>query len=46
MSLARHVEFKRKTINACMALVGKPEGRGPLGRSKRRCENNIEIDLK
>jgi hypothetical protein len=27
-------------------LVGKPEGKKPLGRSRRRWENNIKIDLK
>jgi 3-oxoacyl-ACP reductase-like protein len=26
-------------------LVGKPEGMGPLGRSWRRWEDNIKIDL-
>ena len=26
-------------------LVGKPEGKRPLGRPKRRWENNIKIDL-
>jgi hypothetical protein len=26
-------------------LVGKPEGRRPLGRPRRRCENNIKMDL-
>ena len=26
-------------------LVGKPEGKRPLGRSRRRCENNIKMDL-
>jgi len=25
--------------------VGKPEGRGPLGRHRRRWEDNIKIDL-
>jgi hypothetical protein len=25
--------------------VGKPEGKGPLGRPRRRCEDNIKIDL-
>jgi len=24
---------------------GKPEGKGPLGRPRRRWENNIKIDL-
>jgi hypothetical protein len=27
-------------------LVGKPEGKRPLGRSGRRCEKNSKIDLK
>ena len=26
-------------------LVGKPEGRRPLGRPRRRLEDNIKIDL-
>ena len=26
-------------------LVGKPEGKRPLGRPKRRCEDNIKLDL-
>ena len=26
-------------------LVGKPEGRRPLGRPRRRWEDNIRIDL-
>ena len=27
-------------------LVGKPEGKRPLGRPRRRWENNIKMDLK
>ena len=27
-------------------LVGKPEGKRPLGRPKRRWEDNIKIDLR
>jgi hypothetical protein len=27
-------------------LVGKPEGRRPLGRPRRRWENNIRMDLR
>ena len=27
-------------------LVGKPEGRRPLGRSRSRWEDNIKMDLK
>ena len=26
-------------------LIGKPEGKRPLGRPRRRCEDNIKIDL-
>jgi hypothetical protein len=26
-------------------LVGKPEGKRLLGKSRRRCENNIKMDL-
>ena len=26
-------------------LVGKPEGKRPLGRLRRRCEDNIKMDL-
>ena len=26
-------------------LVGKPEGKGPLGRPRRKWEGNIKIDL-
>jgi hypothetical protein len=29
-----------------MVLVGKPEGRRPLGSSRHRWEDNIEMDLK
>ena len=25
--------------------LGKPEGKRPLGRPKRRCEDNIKMDL-
>jgi hypothetical protein len=31
---------------AYRALVGKPEGRRPLGRSRRRWEDNIKMDLR
>jgi hypothetical protein len=26
-------------------LVGRPEGRQPLGRATRRCEDNIKMNL-
>jgi hypothetical protein len=31
--------------NAYRLLVGKPEGRKPLGRPRRRWLNNIRLDL-
>jgi hypothetical protein len=31
---------------AYRALVGKPEGRRPLGRPRRRLEDNIKMDLR
>jgi len=30
---------------ACRVLVGKPEGKRPLGRPKRRWTDNIRMDL-
>ena len=32
--------------NAYRVLVGKPEGKRPLGRPRRRWENNIKMDLR
>jgi hypothetical protein len=31
---------------AYRALLGKPEGRRPLGRPRRRWEDNIKMDLR
>ena len=28
-----------------MVLVGKPEGKRPLGRPRRRWEDNIKVDI-
>ena len=32
--------------NAYRVLVGKPEGKRPLGRPRRRWEDNIKMDLR
>jgi hypothetical protein len=32
--------------SAYRALVGKPEGRRPLGRPRHRWEDNIKMDLR
>jgi hypothetical protein len=33
-------------MNVYRVLMGKPEGKRPLGRSRRRCENGIRMDLR
>ena len=35
----------REKIGVYRALVGKPEGKRPLGRPRRRLEDNIKMDL-
>jgi hypothetical protein len=35
-----------KKRNAYRVLVGKPEGKRPLGRPRRRWVNNIKMDLR
>jgi hypothetical protein len=34
-----------ETRNALWILVGKPEGKRPLGRPRRRWVDNIKMDL-
>jgi hypothetical protein len=31
--------------NACIIFIGEPEGNKPLGRSRGKCEDNINIYL-
>jgi hypothetical protein len=33
-------------MHVCRVLVGKPEGRTPCGRPRRRWENNIKMDVR
>jgi hypothetical protein len=33
-------------VNAYRILVGKPEGKRPLGRPRCRCVDNIKMDLR
>jgi hypothetical protein len=40
-----HVARIEERRVAYRILVGKPEGKRPLGRPRRRWENNIKIDL-
>ncbi|KAJ4439340.1 hypothetical protein ANN_07462 [Periplaneta americana] len=43
---AGHVARMGESRNAYRLLVGKPEGKIPLGRPKRRWEDNIKMDLR
>jgi hypothetical protein len=45
MRWEEHVARMGKKRNACMLIVGKPEGKKPLGRQRRRREDNIKLDL-
>jgi hypothetical protein len=45
MRWARPVARMREKRNANRLLVGKPEGKMPLGRPKRRWIDNIKMDL-
>jgi hypothetical protein len=46
MRWAGHVARMGQTRNAYRIVVGKPEGKRPLGRPKRRWVDNIKIDLR
>jgi hypothetical protein len=45
MRWAGHVARIGDKRNACRLLVGKPEGKKPLGRRRRRWVDNIRMDL-
>ena len=40
-----HVARMREMRGVYRVLVGEPEGRRPLGRPRRRWEDNIKMDL-
>jgi hypothetical protein len=46
MGWTGHVARMEKTRNACKIFLGKPEGKRPLGRPKRRWGDNIRMDLR
>ncbi|KAJ4450474.1 hypothetical protein ANN_01899 [Periplaneta americana] len=43
---AGHVARMDESRNAYRVLVGRPEGKRPLGRPRRRWEDNIKVDLR
>ena len=45
MRCAGHVECMGERGDAYRVLVGKPEGKRPLGISSRRWEDNIKMDI-
>jgi hypothetical protein len=46
MRWAGHLVRMGAKRNAYRILVGKPEGKRPPRRSRRRCVNNIKMDLR
>jgi len=45
MRWAGHVVCLREGRGVYRVLVGKPEGKRPFGRARRRWEDNIKMDL-
>ena len=46
LSWARHVARMEESTNVFKILTDTPAGKRPLGRPRRRWENNIRMDLK
>ena len=46
LTWAGHVARREEGRNAFKILTGTPAGNRPLGRPRRRWENNIRMDLK
>jgi hypothetical protein len=46
MRWADHVARMGETVNAYRLLVGKPEGKRPIGRPRGRWVDNIRIDFR
>jgi hypothetical protein len=46
MRCEEHVARFRETRNSYRTLVGKPEGKKPLGKPRRRWVDNIKMDLR
>jgi hypothetical protein len=46
MRLAGHVARMGEKRNAYRISVGNPKGNRPLGRPRRRCVDNVKMDLR
>jgi hypothetical protein len=44
--IGRNVARIVKKLNACRILVGRPEGKRPLGRLRCTWKDNIKVDLR
>jgi hypothetical protein len=42
----KYVQYIQRMRNAYKILVGKPDGKRPLGRPKRRWENKIRMGIR
>jgi len=45
MRWAGHVACMGEMTGSCRILVGRPEGKRPLGSPRRRMADNIKVDL-
>jgi len=45
MRWAEHVAHMGERTDVYRVLVGKPEGKRSIGKTRRRWEDNIKIDL-
>jgi hypothetical protein len=46
MRWAGHVARMGEERNVCRVLMGNPKGKRPLGRTRRRWEDGIKMDLR
>jgi hypothetical protein len=46
MKWVGHVARMGEGRGFCRVLVGRPEGKRPLGRRRRRWEDNIKVDIR
>jgi hypothetical protein len=46
MKWVGHVARMGEKFNACRMLVGKTEGKRPLGRPRHRWVDNVKMDLR
>ena len=46
LTWAGHVARMEQSRNVYRVLMGKPEGKRPLGRTRHRCEDNFKMNLR